>query len=211
MDVSWQIENEYGPMEYELGAPAKAYTKWAAQMAVGLGTGVPWIMCKQDDAPDPIVSFTIFFSWGDISVFYNTLAPFCKGSYFLSTYFPLYDKYVLISLSGTGPVFLSYPLSVVFMWFSLIPSASGVAMRLYVGPEWYQFFSLMHMAGLCVFLYPICYDLSLFSGLPLNFVLIDWWPYLLVYWNYVSISSPMVCCLHKTVFYSFPVWILHKK
>jgi len=25
-------------------------------MAVGLGTGVPWIMCKQDDAPDPIVS-----------------------------------------------------------------------------------------------------------------------------------------------------------
>lgn len=92
MDVSWQIENEYGPMEYELGAPAKAYTKWAAQMAVGLGTGVPWIMCKQDDAPDPIVSFTIFFSWGDISVFYNTLAPFCKGSYFLSTYFPLYEK-----------------------------------------------------------------------------------------------------------------------
>ncbi|XP_058227609.1 beta-galactosidase [Rhododendron vialii] len=51
-----QIENEYGPMEYELGAPAKAYTKWAAQMAVGLGTGVPWIMCKQDDAPDPVIN-----------------------------------------------------------------------------------------------------------------------------------------------------------
>ncbi|PSS18059.1 Beta-galactosidase [Actinidia chinensis var. chinensis] len=51
-----QIENEYGPMEYELGAPAKAYTKWAAQMAVGLGTGVPWVMCKQDDAPDPIIN-----------------------------------------------------------------------------------------------------------------------------------------------------------
>lgn len=53
-------------MEYELGAPAKAYTQWAAQMAVGLGTGVPWIMCKQDDAPDPIVSSTIFilfFGW----------------------------------------------------------------------------------------------------------------------------------------------------
>lgn len=29
---------------------------WAAEMAVGLRTGVPWIMCKQDDAPDPIVS-----------------------------------------------------------------------------------------------------------------------------------------------------------
>ncbi|XP_059455909.1 beta-galactosidase 1 [Corylus avellana] len=51
-----QIENEYGPMEYELGAPGQAYTKWAAQMAVGLGTGVPWVMCKQDDAPDPIIN-----------------------------------------------------------------------------------------------------------------------------------------------------------
>jgi len=51
-----QIENEYGPMEYEVGAPGRAYTQWAAHMAVGLGTGVPWIMCKQDDAPDPIVS-----------------------------------------------------------------------------------------------------------------------------------------------------------
>ncbi|MCI65110.1 beta-galactosidase, partial [Trifolium medium] len=27
---------------------------WAADMAIGLGTGVPWIMCKQDDAPDPV-------------------------------------------------------------------------------------------------------------------------------------------------------------
>ena len=51
----WQIENEYGPMEYELGAPGRSYTNWAAKMAVGLGTGVPWVMCKQDDAPDPIV------------------------------------------------------------------------------------------------------------------------------------------------------------
>ncbi|KAJ0674062.1 putative beta-galactosidase [Helianthus annuus] len=51
-----QIENEYGPMEYELGAPGRAYTKWAAQMALGLGTGVPWVMCKQDDAPDPIIN-----------------------------------------------------------------------------------------------------------------------------------------------------------
>ncbi|XP_042020358.1 beta-galactosidase-like isoform X2 [Salvia splendens] len=51
-----QIENEYGPMEYELGAPAVGYTEWAAKMAVDLGTGVPWIMCKQDDAPDPIIN-----------------------------------------------------------------------------------------------------------------------------------------------------------
>lgn len=51
-----QIENEYGPIEWEIHAPGRAYAKWAAKMAVGLGTGVPWIMCKQENAPDPIVS-----------------------------------------------------------------------------------------------------------------------------------------------------------
>ncbi|WOG92590.1 hypothetical protein DCAR_0311863 [Daucus carota subsp. sativus] len=35
---SIQIENEYGPVEWEIGAPGKSYTKW----------------CKQDDVPDPI-------------------------------------------------------------------------------------------------------------------------------------------------------------
>ncbi|XP_034206558.1 beta-galactosidase-like [Prunus dulcis] len=50
-----QIENEYGPVEWEIGAPGKAYTNWAAQMAVNLNIGVPWIMCKQEDAPDPII------------------------------------------------------------------------------------------------------------------------------------------------------------
>ena len=64
----WQVENEYGPMEYELGAPGRAYATLAANMAVSLKTGVPWVMCKQDDAPDPVVStsvlpslFLIFF------------------------------------------------------------------------------------------------------------------------------------------------------
>ncbi|GLT79074.1 hypothetical protein SLA2020_505820 [Shorea laevis] len=51
-----QIENEFGPVEWEIGAPGKAYAKWAAQMAVGLSTGVPWVMCKQDDAPDPVIN-----------------------------------------------------------------------------------------------------------------------------------------------------------
>ncbi|KAG9134791.1 hypothetical protein Leryth_001122 [Lithospermum erythrorhizon] len=50
-----QIENEYGPVEWEIGAPGKAYTKWAANMAVGLNTGVPWIMCKQEDAPASVI------------------------------------------------------------------------------------------------------------------------------------------------------------
>ncbi|KAJ1687875.1 hypothetical protein LUZ63_019265 [Rhynchospora breviuscula] len=51
-----QIENEFGPLEWDQGAPAKAYTNWAANMAVGLNTGVPWVMCKQDDAPDPVIN-----------------------------------------------------------------------------------------------------------------------------------------------------------
>ncbi|GFP93194.1 beta-galactosidase [Phtheirospermum japonicum] len=50
-----QIENEYGPVEWEIGAPGKAYSAWAAKMAVGLNTGVPWIMCKQETAPDPMI------------------------------------------------------------------------------------------------------------------------------------------------------------
>ena len=34
-----------------------SYVRWAAKMAVDLQTGVPWVMCKQTDAPDPVVSF----------------------------------------------------------------------------------------------------------------------------------------------------------
>jgi hypothetical protein len=39
-----------------MGAAGHAYLNWAANMAVGLGTGVPWVMCKENDAPDPVVS-----------------------------------------------------------------------------------------------------------------------------------------------------------
>ncbi|GAU15257.1 hypothetical protein TSUD_03240, partial [Trifolium subterraneum] len=51
-----QIENEYGPQGRALGASGHAYSNWAAKMAVGLGTGVPWVMCKEDDAPDPVLN-----------------------------------------------------------------------------------------------------------------------------------------------------------
>lgn len=55
MIIREQIENEYGRERTALGAPGDAYMNWAAKMAVGLDTGVPWIMCKDDNAPDPIV------------------------------------------------------------------------------------------------------------------------------------------------------------
>ncbi|XP_058190728.1 beta-galactosidase 3-like [Rhododendron vialii] len=48
-----QIENEYGPQSTNAG---RAYMRWAAELAVELGTGVPWVMCKQDDAPDPVIN-----------------------------------------------------------------------------------------------------------------------------------------------------------
>lgn len=66
-----QIENEYGPVEWEIGAPGKAYTKWAAAMAVGLDTGVPWVMCKQQDAPDPIVRSHLHHTIINFIYFYN--------------------------------------------------------------------------------------------------------------------------------------------
>lgn len=50
-----QIENEYEHLSKAFGAAGHAYMTWAAQMAVGMGTGVPWVMCKENDAPDPVV------------------------------------------------------------------------------------------------------------------------------------------------------------
>ncbi|XP_010444300.1 PREDICTED: beta-galactosidase 6 [Camelina sativa] len=51
-----QIENEYKNVEAAFHEKGEAYVKWAGQMAVGLKTGVPWIMCKQPDAPDPVIN-----------------------------------------------------------------------------------------------------------------------------------------------------------
>lgn len=53
--IMCQIENEYGNIESSYGQKGKDYVKWAADMAVGLGAGVPWVMCKQVDAPEFII------------------------------------------------------------------------------------------------------------------------------------------------------------
>lgn len=55
-DMFFQIENEYGGQSKLFGAAGQNYMNWAAKMAVETGTGVPWVMCKEDDAPDPVVS-----------------------------------------------------------------------------------------------------------------------------------------------------------
>ncbi|XP_010253630.1 PREDICTED: beta-galactosidase 8 [Nelumbo nucifera] len=51
-----QIENEYGNIDSAYGSAAKSYINWAAGMATSLDTGVPWVMCQQADAPDPIIN-----------------------------------------------------------------------------------------------------------------------------------------------------------
>ncbi|GKV28672.1 hypothetical protein SLEP1_g37693 [Rubroshorea leprosula] len=54
--IMMQIENEYGDVERKYGQRGKEYVKWAAKMAVGLHTGIPWVMCKQTDAPYDIIN-----------------------------------------------------------------------------------------------------------------------------------------------------------
>ncbi|KAF3450936.1 hypothetical protein FNV43_RR07025 [Rhamnella rubrinervis] len=51
-----QIENEYGNIMSHYGDAGKSYIKWCAQMAQSLNTGVPWIMCQQNDAPQPMIN-----------------------------------------------------------------------------------------------------------------------------------------------------------
>ncbi|KAL2475471.1 Beta-galactosidase 8 [Abeliophyllum distichum] len=51
-----QVENEYGNVESAYGVGGELYVKWAAETAVQLNTTVPWVMCAQEDAPDPIIN-----------------------------------------------------------------------------------------------------------------------------------------------------------
>ncbi|KAJ9690322.1 hypothetical protein PVL29_012796 [Vitis rotundifolia] len=51
-----QVENEYGNVEWAYGVGGELYVKWAAETAVSLNTSVPWVMCQQEDAPDPIIN-----------------------------------------------------------------------------------------------------------------------------------------------------------
>ncbi|KAJ6757863.1 BETA-GALACTOSIDASE RELATED [Salix koriyanagi] len=51
-----QIENEYGTVQKAYGHEGLAYVQWAAHMAEGFQTGVPWVMCKQNNAPDRMIN-----------------------------------------------------------------------------------------------------------------------------------------------------------
>ncbi|KAK9268044.1 hypothetical protein L1049_010483 [Liquidambar formosana] len=51
-----QVENEYGNVDWAYGFDGKLYVRWAAETAISLNTSVPWVMCVQNDAPDPIIN-----------------------------------------------------------------------------------------------------------------------------------------------------------
>ncbi|KAL3843366.1 hypothetical protein ACJIZ3_000769 [Penstemon smallii] len=51
-----QIENEYNNVQLAYREDGLRYVKWAAEMATTLYNGVPWIMCKQKDAPPSVIS-----------------------------------------------------------------------------------------------------------------------------------------------------------
>lgn len=78
-----KIENEYANVQRAFREKGASYVKWAGQMAVGLQTGVPWIMCKQPDAPGPVVR-TVLYPTGYLSkinapFLIKTDAIFCRS------------------------------------------------------------------------------------------------------------------------------------
>ncbi|KAL9272366.1 Beta-galactosidase 7-like protein, partial [Drosera capensis] len=51
-----QMENEYGNIMSTYGQGGVQYINWCANMAESMDIGVPWIMCQQSNAPDPIIN-----------------------------------------------------------------------------------------------------------------------------------------------------------
>lgn len=70
-----QIENEYDTIMRAFKNKGTSYIHWAGKMAVSLKTGVPWIMCKQKNAPDQVVSIAFFILLQDTT---NLLQRFFK-------------------------------------------------------------------------------------------------------------------------------------
>ncbi|XP_022972701.1 beta-galactosidase 7-like [Cucurbita maxima] len=51
-----QIENEYGNIKGSYGQAGNEYVKWCADLALSYNLSIPWIMCQEDDAPQPIIN-----------------------------------------------------------------------------------------------------------------------------------------------------------
>ncbi|KAK1433352.1 hypothetical protein QVD17_10262 [Tagetes erecta] len=51
-----QIENEYQTIEGAFHEDGQRYVNWTAQMAISQNISEPWMMCKQDNAPGPMIN-----------------------------------------------------------------------------------------------------------------------------------------------------------
>ncbi|CAH2051537.1 unnamed protein product [Thlaspi arvense] len=51
-----QIENEYSAVQRAYKEDGLNYIKWAAKLVHSMNLGIPWVMCKQNDAPDPMIN-----------------------------------------------------------------------------------------------------------------------------------------------------------
>ncbi|KAJ0478717.1 putative beta-galactosidase [Helianthus annuus] len=69
----FKVENEYGYYEAAYGEGGKRYTQWAAKMALSQNIGVPWIMCQQWDAPNPVINTCNSFYCDDFKPSYPTM------------------------------------------------------------------------------------------------------------------------------------------
>ncbi|VVB09607.1 unnamed protein product [Arabis nemorensis] len=51
-----QIENEYNAVQLAYKEDGERYIKWAADLVESLNLGIPWVMCKQNDAPGNVIN-----------------------------------------------------------------------------------------------------------------------------------------------------------
>ncbi|XP_010431800.1 PREDICTED: beta-galactosidase 14 [Camelina sativa] len=54
--VLGQIENEYNAVQLAYKENGERYIKWAANLVESMKLGIPWVMCKQNDAPDNVIN-----------------------------------------------------------------------------------------------------------------------------------------------------------
>ncbi|XP_010468659.1 PREDICTED: beta-galactosidase 13-like [Camelina sativa] len=51
-----QIENEYSAVQRAYKEDGLKYIKWASKLVHSMDLGIPWVVCKQNDAPDPMIN-----------------------------------------------------------------------------------------------------------------------------------------------------------
>ncbi|KAL1190208.1 Beta-galactosidase 14 [Cardamine amara subsp. amara] len=51
-----QIENEYNAVKLAYKENGERYIRWAGNLVESLNLGIPWVMCKQDDAPGTVIN-----------------------------------------------------------------------------------------------------------------------------------------------------------